>query len=68
MHRFAVYALFASAALVQPAAPALADRPDIERASHVDRFKGLNGVIVGLVVLGHRLRHRATTRDVVAAR
>jgi hypothetical protein len=31
----------------------------------------LNGVIValgiGLVVLGHRLRHRATTRDTVAA-
>lgn len=32
----------------------------------------LNGVIValgiGLVVLGHRLRHRATTRETVAAR
>jgi hypothetical protein len=40
MHRFAVYALFASAALVLPAAPALADRPVIERASHLDRFEG----------------------------
>jgi len=26
------------------------------------------GIGIGLVVLGHRLRHRATTRDVVAAR
>jgi len=72
MHRFAVHALFASAALVLPAAPALADRADIERASHVDRFEGLSGVIVGLgiglVVFGHRLRHRATSRDTVAAR
>ena len=40
MHRFPVYALFASAALVLPAAPALADRPVIERASHLDRFEG----------------------------
>jgi len=26
------------------------------------------GIGIGLVVLGHRLRHGATTRDVVAAR